>query len=96
MACKESVKIRLKSIPQLTKWGGAKVIFMFDEEGEGPFEDYEEIDVDGKKVDEEENLFEEGMYESEDEEEKDDEEEVDTFADYDDDDDATIEGGDDF
>ena len=93
MASIESTEINLKSIQQLTRWGGANLTSMYEEEGEGDYDDlegYEEIDLDGKKEDEEENLFEDGMYESEEEEDEDDEEEP--FADYGDDDAVSDEG----
>lgn len=93
MASVESVKTRLKSIEELTKWGGSNVIFMFEEDAEPEYEDiedYEEIDLDGKKAEEEENLFEEGMYEDG-EEEAEEDDDYEPFADYDDDDDAVEE-----
>lgn len=97
MACKVVENIKLKSIEELTKWGGSRVVFMFEEEVEPEYEDiddYEEIDLDGKKAEEEENLYEEGMYEDG-EEEAEEDDDYEPFADYDDDDDAVVEQGED-
>jgi hypothetical protein len=97
MALEVVVKSELKSIEELTKWGGVRTIFMFDEESEPEFEDiedFEDIDLDGKKAEEEENLYEEGMYEDS-EEESEEDEDFEPFADYDDDDDAAVEQGED-
>ena len=98
MACKNSLNVKLKSIEELTKWGGMPLVFMFEEEAEPEYEDiedYEDIDLDGKKAEEEENLYEEGMYEDGEEEVEEEDDDFEPFADYDDDDDAVVEQADD-
>ena len=89
MASIEVVRVGLKSIQELTKWGGLPLTFMYEDEPEGDYEDLEDlgdIDLDGKKKEEEENLYEEGMYEEEEESEEEvEDEDYEPFADYDDD-----------
>lgn len=101
MVCKDLSSVHLKSIEELTRLVILPKVFMFDEEGEGEyeeeFEDLEDIDLDGQKVDDEENLFEEGMYDDEEEEkETDEDDDFEPFADYDNDDEAAEDEGDEF
>ena len=84
------IQVELKSIEMLTKWASVPLIVMYEDDAEGDYEDLEDlgdIDIDDKKKEEEENLYEEGMYEEDAEEEVDEEEDEDyePFADYDDD-----------
>ena len=65
----------LKSIEELTDIRRLPNIFLFDDESEGEYDDFDgldELDLDDQRDDEEENLFEDGMYDDDDEDDDED------------------------